>query len=780
MTAKAYRTKWIEFLGRKTPILMQAENGPCPLLAIANILLLRNRLQYPDGTKEVTFDALVQQVSNVLLDTNPRSASNAATDANFQQLISDVITILPRLNVGLDVNVRFTDCMAFEYTTELSVFDMLDCTLVHGWICSPQDHTTYQVVSSLSYNQLIERLITYRDLQSRIFRGSFDLDNLSPADSQPPAAASASASASAGSAAAAAAAAAAAPGSGASLGGGSPAGRTHRSRASEDGQPLPGSPRFDAQSTGNGSTAADSSTCVDQETGNLPNPEGERDLDVNSLRDRDDQFSLPASAAAATPSATSSAYPRAEEDGGGSSRRVAGPSLASLSLSAPAEDDMASSARRMALQEANEAGECSPKTAPSLAPSPVACAAFPNVDVPERAASDAPPTTSEEPEGEHEGEGEPGSSPALGGASMRSSRVGRGVSASTSSPSAAAAAGSGSGRPRAGSRSLSPTRGGGRSSSARGSGGSAGGGGGGGAPGPSMREIHQAMEEGEIIQAFLENTAAQMTYEGLEALHGTVRERQLCVFFRNNHFATVFKLDQTLYSLVTDEGYRDIPEVVWEKLNDIGGDTVFVNSNFQSTKYGRVNTPVSAAAAAAAAAAPAHPLPPTLPPHPSVPVPSSVAPQPQSTSYGGGVAWQPRPGRSSQPRPPPAHPVTMGVPVGLRPQPGFAPLQGPITVTAPQQIVPRPSPIPPAAAGSSVGAGQGSHAVTDGSTDGDLAFALHLQMEEERRAQAERAQMQRPQSAPVGGGGRPNGPGRFLGRHHDYSGGKKKRDCAIM
>lgn len=40
-----YSIKWINFINRKVPILLQNKNGPCPLLCITNILLLRNQLQ---------------------------------------------------------------------------------------------------------------------------------------------------------------------------------------------------------------------------------------------------------------------------------------------------------------------------------------------------------------------------------------------------------------------------------------------------------------------------------------------------------------------------------------------------------------------------------------------------------------------------------------------------------------------------------------------------------------------------------------------------------------
>ena len=46
--------KRIHFFGRSVKIVMQNENGPCPLLAIANVLSLRNELKLPAGIREIT------------------------------------------------------------------------------------------------------------------------------------------------------------------------------------------------------------------------------------------------------------------------------------------------------------------------------------------------------------------------------------------------------------------------------------------------------------------------------------------------------------------------------------------------------------------------------------------------------------------------------------------------------------------------------------------------------------------------------------------------------
>lgn len=42
-----YLVKWITWKEKKTPIITQSENGPCPLLAIMNTLFLRWKVRTP-------------------------------------------------------------------------------------------------------------------------------------------------------------------------------------------------------------------------------------------------------------------------------------------------------------------------------------------------------------------------------------------------------------------------------------------------------------------------------------------------------------------------------------------------------------------------------------------------------------------------------------------------------------------------------------------------------------------------------------------------------------
>jgi hypothetical protein len=89
----------------------------------------------------------------------------------------------------------------------------------------------------------------------------------------------------------------------------------------------------------------------------------------------------------------------------------------------------------------------------------------------------------------------------------------------------------------------------------------------------------------------------------LPTLCSQMRERELAVFFRNNHFSTIFKvrlagcghicwlgplflltrphsshaplvpspqINGSVYLLVTDIGFRDQPSIVWERLDEVG------------------------------------------------------------------------------------------------------------------------------------------------------------------------------------------------------------------
>uniref|UniRef100_A0A8C5R3G0 Ubiquitin carboxyl-terminal hydrolase n=1 Tax=Leptobrachium leishanense TaxID=445787 RepID=A0A8C5R3G0_9ANUR len=154
-----YFVKWINWKGERTPIITQSENGPCPLLAIMNILFLRWKVKLPPQKEVITSEELMAHLGDCILSIQPQEKSEVL-QLNFQQNVNDAMTVLPKLSTGLDVNVRFTGVQDFEYTPECIVFDLLNIPLYHGWLVDPQSDETVQAVAKLSYNQLVEKIIT--------------------------------------------------------------------------------------------------------------------------------------------------------------------------------------------------------------------------------------------------------------------------------------------------------------------------------------------------------------------------------------------------------------------------------------------------------------------------------------------------------------------------------------------------------------------------------------------------------------------------------------------
>lgn len=115
-----YKLKKISFLGRDLPIILQNENGPCPLIALCNVLLLRNQIKLSPDSPDVSQDRLVHLVANHLLECNSSERVGAEFQANFHQNIADAVELLPKLTTGVDVNIQFHDIRGFEVGVGMS------------------------------------------------------------------------------------------------------------------------------------------------------------------------------------------------------------------------------------------------------------------------------------------------------------------------------------------------------------------------------------------------------------------------------------------------------------------------------------------------------------------------------------------------------------------------------------------------------------------------------------------------------------------------------------
>jgi hypothetical protein len=165
----SYRLKEIRYFGRTVKILCQNENGPCPLISICNVLLLSGRVTIHPDYGEITLDSVIQLVANRTIEYSSES-ENEVEDVRMmhQQRVSDVISILPKLQFGLDVNVKFDSVSNFEYTRELDCFDAAGVPIYHGWILDPQDSVTADAIRGMSYNLVIYRLVESRALADEI------------------------------------------------------------------------------------------------------------------------------------------------------------------------------------------------------------------------------------------------------------------------------------------------------------------------------------------------------------------------------------------------------------------------------------------------------------------------------------------------------------------------------------------------------------------------------------------------------------------------------------
>lgn len=165
-----YHIKWIKWREENTPIITQNENGPCPLLAIMNVLLLAWKVKMPPMMEIITAEQLMEYLGDYILETKPKEISEAQR-LNYEQNMSDAMAVLHKLQTGLDVNVKFTGVRVFEYTPECIVFDLLDIPLYHGWLVDPQMHDIVKAVGNCSYNQLVEKIISCKQSENSELAG---------------------------------------------------------------------------------------------------------------------------------------------------------------------------------------------------------------------------------------------------------------------------------------------------------------------------------------------------------------------------------------------------------------------------------------------------------------------------------------------------------------------------------------------------------------------------------------------------------------------------------
>ncbi|KAI9652416.1 MAG: hypothetical protein M1831_006825 [Alyxoria varia] len=171
---------------RKSPILVQNANGPCPLLALVNALILTTPPDFATALVE-TLKTREQVSLGLLLDAVFDELTSGRRGATAQLLpdVADLYSFLVTLHTGMNVNPRFTHPRfnetlsssagldqdqsskgighlgGFEETREMRLYSSFAIPLIHGWL-PEREASAYQAFDRIAQ--------TYEETQNIQFR----------------------------------------------------------------------------------------------------------------------------------------------------------------------------------------------------------------------------------------------------------------------------------------------------------------------------------------------------------------------------------------------------------------------------------------------------------------------------------------------------------------------------------------------------------------------------------------------------------------------------------
>lgn len=202
--AETYQVKNINWLDakeasnlRKSPILVQNANGPCPLMALVNALTLTTPSAAEEAVlvntlrtrEQISLDLLLNAVFDELMSERRMTEDVSLPD------ITELYDFLLGLHTGMNVNPRFipTEEMeiafkrtslthlhphergdlipgTFEDTKEMAFYRIFQIPLIHGWLPSKEE---------AAYEALKRQAQSYEDAQNLLFREEELEDKLS-------------------------------------------------------------------------------------------------------------------------------------------------------------------------------------------------------------------------------------------------------------------------------------------------------------------------------------------------------------------------------------------------------------------------------------------------------------------------------------------------------------------------------------------------------------------------------------------------------------------------
>ncbi|KAJ5775034.1 uncharacterized protein N7511_000045 [Penicillium nucicola] len=170
--------RWTDSTGElvESPILVQNQNGPCPLLALINALVLRadRKVQPPivralSSREQISLGLLIEAMFEEL-------TTCLGPDEEFPD-IEALAQFLTMLHTGMNVNPRLTlestdGFGCFRETTDLRLYSTFGVPLIHGWVASWSSPTHAAMTRTAQYHEDIQLLPFRRqDFEERVTRG---------------------------------------------------------------------------------------------------------------------------------------------------------------------------------------------------------------------------------------------------------------------------------------------------------------------------------------------------------------------------------------------------------------------------------------------------------------------------------------------------------------------------------------------------------------------------------------------------------------------------------
>ncbi|PVH36442.1 hypothetical protein PAHAL_6G074700 [Panicum hallii] len=157
-----YATRIIEFLGRRTPIVLKNKNTRCSLVALCNVLLLGEKITLNLDIKKVSEGHLIYLVQSYLLYGNTQM--QLEQNLELSEFNKQVLGVLPKLPGSLYFDVKFASSCGFEQTLETALFGCLGVPLHHGWMVDRQDVELGSSIHRSCYFRLAVTLAMYESL----------------------------------------------------------------------------------------------------------------------------------------------------------------------------------------------------------------------------------------------------------------------------------------------------------------------------------------------------------------------------------------------------------------------------------------------------------------------------------------------------------------------------------------------------------------------------------------------------------------------------------------